>query len=547
MIRCEPLNPTWLCVSASSPAEHAFIGTLPGAQRSKGQWLVPADLGETLGYSPTQAPQVTGINRELHPYQVDGVQRLLHYGSQLLAFETRLGKSGTFIEACRLRYERTDLGSRPVPGLIVCPSLALGVWADQFERWWPGHPPVVLVSSSEELWETMKRGPGEGVNQWAYMIISYGLIAYRDRKKNMQENLKLLSSVRWNAIALDEVHRIKSSDTQISQALAQISANKPYAMKAALSATPIDNEPPDLWHIMQVLRPGVLGSEYRYNKRYSLSGINDHGYKMPPKGLNPEHAEELASRIRFFCLRATKAEWGHLFPPLNPMLVRITPEKKPEWRKLLDTWSGEKNLHEKTLDAYFQRAGNMKIGPAVEMALDARKTKTHLLVATYFHETCHEVTRLLQEAGETVIEITGKTPAIKRKKILEEAAKLPTCCVVVSMKSVSEALEISFCTGLLVVELSPVPKDMEQLCGRVHSMHSKGPVDIWILLLRGSLDEVLANKLHRRLDDINTLIGGGYSAKKITAALKERTPSRAEVMRELLEAAKSRVEDDPYV
>ncbi len=533
MIRAEPMTPTWLRVTASSPAEHAFLQGLPGAQRSKGQWLVPADLGDTIGASPLPAPEVAGLNPKLHEYQRQGVFKLLHQGSLIIAFEMRMGKSATFIEACRLRYEQHQLGPRPIPALVVCPAIARYVWADQFDQWWPKHPGIVVIESSEQL-KKLFASQGE---HWDIMVTSYEL---------MMRNIDALAAIRWNAVCFDEVHRVKNTKTMIAGAAARITMNKPQALKVAMSATPIDNEPRDLYNLLTVLRPGALGTEKGFNNRYSLFEINEAGYRTPPKGLNPEHAEELASRIRYFSARATKREFAHLFPPLNPQIIRIKPDKRPDWRQVFDKWSGEKNLHDTTLDSYFQKAGSLKVEPAVELALEARKSRSHVLVATFFHETAHQITKKLEAAGETVVEITGKMTAGKRKPALEKAAKLKNAVIVVSMRSVSEALEISFCSALIIAELSHVPKDLEQLSGRVHSMHSKGPVDIFIIVVRGTYDEVIAKRLDRKMDDINQLIGNGMSAAAIHSALAQRTPSKKEIMDELFAAASSRVEVDPY-
>ncbi len=63
-------------------------------------------------------------------------------------------------------------------------------------------------------------------------------------------------SIYFEAIALDESQTIKSSTSQVTQAAYMLQGK----FKVAISGTPIENRPEELWSQFRFLLPDLLGS-----------------------------------------------------------------------------------------------------------------------------------------------------------------------------------------------------------------------------------------------------------------------------------------------
>src|SRR5205807_4089413 len=88
---------------------------------------------------------------------------------------------------------------------------------------------------------------------WDVVLTSYALLP-RDRR--------LLSSVEWRTFALDEAQAVKNPLTRAAQTARAITA----AHRVALTGTPVENRLDDLWSIMHVLNPGLLGTRTGFRR-----------------------------------------------------------------------------------------------------------------------------------------------------------------------------------------------------------------------------------------------------------------------------------------
>jgi SNF2 family DNA or RNA helicase len=84
---------------------------------------------------------------------------------------------------------------------------------------------------------------------------------------------------------LDEAQQIKNPESQTARAACQIGAD----FKLALSGTPMENRPDDLWSLFQFLNPALVGSLDRFRELAAKP-------------------EALRKRLRPFILRRTKQE-----------------------------------------------------------------------------------------------------------------------------------------------------------------------------------------------------------------------------------------------
>ncbi len=211
--------------------------------------LLRGELPESLVVRPT--PE--GFCGELRAYQRRAVAwiRLLE-GVGLgacLADDMGLGKTATVLGV--LQSDRVE-GLVAGPTLVVCPTSVMGNWQREAERFTPSLRVVVHHGG--------RRAKGRAIQRMAaradVVVTSYPLVE-RDRDA--------LASVRWARIVLDEAQQVKNPSTKQAQAVRAITAPR----RLALTGTPVENRLGELWSIIDVLNPGLLGSQASFKERFA--------------------------------------------------------------------------------------------------------------------------------------------------------------------------------------------------------------------------------------------------------------------------------------
>jgi non-specific serine/threonine protein kinase len=131
--------------------------------------------------------------------------------------------------------------------LLVVPASLVGNWLSEFTKFapqlriFPAHP----SRTPRDQWDAALASPAEAFPHHHAVLTTYGVL---QRTPSLQNHP-------WQAIILDEAQAIKNAGT--SQAKAVKKASAPWRL--ALTGTPIENRPGDLWSLFDFLNPGLLG------------------------------------------------------------------------------------------------------------------------------------------------------------------------------------------------------------------------------------------------------------------------------------------------
>ncbi|BAZ17281.1 protein splicing site [Calothrix sp. NIES-4071] len=168
------------------------------------------------------------------------------------------------------------------PTLLVCPTSVLGNWEREFKKF----APTLKVLQ----YHGDKRPKGKqfetAVKKHDVLITSYSLI-HRD--------LKLLQTVEWQLVVLDEAQNIKNSDAKQSQAVRQLETT----FRVALTGTPVENRLQELWSILDFLNPGYLGNKQFFQRRFAAP-VEKYG--------DTSSLGQLRSLVQPFILRRLKTD-----------------------------------------------------------------------------------------------------------------------------------------------------------------------------------------------------------------------------------------------
>ena len=115
----------------------------------------------------------------------------------------------------------------------------------------------MLVHHGPGRFTTHRSKLGTRVKRADVVLTTYSLVA-----RDVEE----LTPIAWGRLVLDEAQQVKNSATAQSRAVAQLHATR----RVALTGTPVENRLSELWSIMHVLNPGLLGSARAFRDRFAL-------------------------------------------------------------------------------------------------------------------------------------------------------------------------------------------------------------------------------------------------------------------------------------
>lgn len=204
------------------------------------------------------------LQGSLREYQKRGVS-WLQYLEQLglngcLADDMGLGKSVQVI--ARLVQEKELYGGGgdeenvPVllPTLLIAPTSVVGNWQKEIVKFAP-HLTIMVHHGSDRL-QTVEEFK-TACQQHDVVITSFTLT---------RKDEKLLNSVKWQRLVLDEAQNIKNPKAAQTKAILKLSAKH----RLALTGTPVENRLLDLWSIFNFLNPGYLGKEAQFRKSFEI-------------------------------------------------------------------------------------------------------------------------------------------------------------------------------------------------------------------------------------------------------------------------------------
>ena len=236
-----------------------------------------------------------------------------------------MGLGKTVQAIAMLATEREEPGGEELgPTLVVCPMSVVKQWGAEIHRFAPGlhvhlhHGPARL--GAEELAHAAR---GHDV-----VVTSYD-IAARDADA--------LAAIAWDRLLLDEAQDVKNPATKRARALRRLQARR----RVAMTGTPIENRLGELWAIMDLVNPGLLGSREGF----------DRAFARPIEQLGDEGAlGRLRSIVQPFILRRAK-DSPEIELELPPITVekdycKLTVEQASLYRATVDRWLARVEAHE---------------------------------------------------------------------------------------------------------------------------------------------------------------------------------------------------------
>ncbi|MGC4032944.1 MAG: DEAD/DEAH box helicase [Tepidisphaeraceae bacterium] len=375
-----------------------------------------------------ELPQPPGFKGELRPYQLRGLQWMAYLDrlglGACLADDMGLGKTIQFISLLLQERQAPVNGKSPDgPTLLFAPASVVGNWTRELARFAPDLK-VMAHHGPDRL-----HGDAfvEAANAHDVVLIGYAL-AHRDQTD--------LRRVKWHRLAMDEAQKVKNPQAASSIAIRSLTAHR----RVALTGTPIENHLSELWSIMEVLNPGLLGTAGQFRERFVIP---------VERMADPKRGQLLRELIRPFVLRRTKQDPEVAVNLPSKMEMRVFTELKPEQAAMYERITADMLTSVENASG-IQRRGLILAGltrlkqvcdhPAlltpdnkhiegrsgkserlIEMLEEVLAEGEASLVFTQFREMGHLLEKLIHsQLGQTPLFLHGGVPVKDRDKMIQE-------------------------------------------------------------------------------------------------------------------------------
>jgi SNF2 family DNA or RNA helicase len=302
-----------------------------------------------MSLATVQRPATWPIATEPWHHQLEAFDFATERRAAMLAIGMGGGKSATAIALLE-----HDHAARV---LVLCPKSVVGVWPHQLRehaarKWeiWSGHVtgkrgPLRNPSVARRAVALMDALEHANITRRALCaVVNYEAAAQGDLRR-------VLENTTWDAIVLDESHRIKAPGGVQSRFAARLCerARRDGGRVLALTGTPMPHSPLDIYAQYRALDPTILGtSNAAFRARYGARKVKYvHGdgtpvYLTTPggqpiyEGVRPDRLHELSARVDRIMFRVDQAELDQQLGLADPVDVYRTCELGGEARRVYD-------------------------------------------------------------------------------------------------------------------------------------------------------------------------------------------------------------------
>lgn len=431
---------------------------------------------------------IPGLKGTLMEYQKQGVSFVdFKNGRALIADEMGLGKT---IQA--LAYLQLHSKKRPV--LIVVPALMKTKWMREALKW-------LSVPGEVQILQGKKPNiPIVG----DIVIVNYDIL--HDWKKVLQQ-------VRFQVMITDECHYYKENTAKRTKAVKLIAKKIPHFI--ALSGTPIDNRPREIYNAVNIIDPMIFPNFMTFGKKFCAGKHNGYGWDFNGASNIPELYQILTSSVM---IRRKKKDVLKDLPDKTYSHNPLEIDNRKDYQQAMDDFIGY--LRATKGDRFAARAAGAETLTRIE-------TLKQLAVQGKMKHVIEWVKDFL-ESGEKLVLFAWHTNIIKalheafpdisvvvdghtsnKDKQMEKFQTDPECKLFIGqMKAAGIGIELTAASNVAIAELPWTPGTLDQPIDRTHRIGQKRGVIVHYLLAMNTIEEEIARLIDKKRNIVSQALDG---------------------------------------
>ncbi len=435
---------------------------------------------------------------KLMNFQKEGLDFLLKSsGNALLADEMGLGKT-----VQTLSYVSTEKQTFPV--LIVAPLVTLNNWEREIEKFLKKKSRNGRILESESPSVTLIRtGKSKELPKSYIYVINYELLIKRSGD---------LEQVGIRTIVCDEVHNLRSKTTQKYKAVKKLAALSTVQYRIGLSGTPIYNRGSEIWPIIDILKPGLLGSFKEFCEYFCY--VNDKGKAIVLENKRASLRNELQKHVM---LRRKKADvLKELKDKVRYKEVIASDtdyyleELDKIWKKLEDeqkeaqTEFSKSASYHRAIQSERQIAGVAKLPHVINFVKNIMEIEESVVVFCH-HKVIHKLLHESLQEFSPVSIIGGQSDSTRQDQI-DKFQKGESKLMIAGIRAGNVGINLTKAKYVIFAELDWSPAIHRQAEDRLHRIGQKNTVFAYYLIGNGTLDDHVASILVDKSYEIDAIM-----------------------------------------
>jgi len=449
--------------------------------------------------SPKYLPNLTPLTHQLEVAQTV-IERM--NGKAILADEVGLGKT---IEAGLVLKEYLVRGLVK-KALILVPASLINQWIEELN--YKFYIPAIPYKKS-------------------YPLDQYDVVVMSMDTAKKSPHKELIYNQNYDMIIIDEAHKLKNHKTKNYEFVQGL--KKKFCL--LLTATPIQNNVFELFHLISLLKPGHLGNYETFQTSFSA---HKHDWE------HDEYLKELVNQVMVRNRRQdTGIEWTNRRVETIP--IQFTDQEKEVYEMILElknvstVFSGSfsmitlqkemcsskeatyltiNKMRQKCVDPeeikyteeIIQKLMALEINSKAEKAYEIiNQANDKVIIFTEYRASQAYLQWYLYTKGITSVLFNGKFKKSKRdwmKRLFKEKAQ-----VLIATESGGEGINLQFCHHVINYDLPWNPMKLEQRIGRVHRLGQEHDVHIYNLAIQNTIEDDILDLLYVKIDVFEKAVG----------------------------------------
>ena len=460
---------------------------------------------------------------ELYKYQIEGVHFLEQKnGRALIADEMGLGKTVQALSWLKLHPEFSKV-------LVICPASLKINWQREAEKW-------ALLDMEILNGTTPHKIKSNDV------IINYDILSY------WEKHLKLKQ---FDVIIFDEAHYIKNNKAKRTKAFKRLVKSVPRLI--ALTGTPIENKPIEIYNIVKVIDPSIFPDATDFAVEFCGAKKTRFGWDKNGATNTLRLNKILSSSIM---IRRKKVDVLKDLPEKQIIKVpfeinnRIEYDQaETEFVEFLKKKFNTENLTEEILEELKQFAKRNDIEVSEELTTDEiRLIKEHKferiasapvlaqiellkqlavkgkidqviewienflesgekLVVFAVHKKV--VSQLMEKFKHIAVKVDGSVSQKQRQEAVDKFQKdVKTRLFIGNIKAAGVGITLTASSNAAIIEFPWSPGELNQAADRIHRITQTKQVTIWNLVGENTIEEKIITLLKKKEKVITKILDG---------------------------------------
>lgn len=424
------------------------------------------------------------------PYQRAGIAFGLKNAGVLIADEPGLGKT---IQA--IGIINADPSMHRI--LLVVPASLKINWSRELKKWLVKSRTIEIIEGEPTDASADLRFESDVV------IINYELVPLY---------AELINEYAWDMVIADECHILRNPEAQRTQSFVGNFENTIPPIKACrrvfLTGTPILNRARDVWALISYLNPRAWQSYDEFVKKFCQGGSKDSGSSNLSILQRLLRATVMIRRLKKDVLKELPPKRRRIVKlPCNSSHIQNLLEEERMLYQYADTSEEQWSRYAKTL-AHFKETKKIalkdtsRIRHAIAVAkipmmieyIESQLVDNQKLIIFAHHQDV--IDALVNYFGNIAVSFTGRSSATDKQFAVDEFQNNPNIRLsIISILSAGVGITLTAAHRAIFVELDWTAANITQAEDRCHRIGQTKTVDIIHLILDGSIDIHLAQKI----------------------------------------------------